>query len=435
MRKRFFGGLITVFLAVWFLTALTFGGQGVIRLNYVKAGATFRLYKIGSISSSGGLVVSEAFSGYSVDYEGSDTAETLAAYIERDNIEAAASAVTGSDGSVSFSDLERGYYLILGEVYTDSDYIYTALPVLLPVYDETEYEVTGKYETASVLEETLSVSALKVWSGSSESSITVQLLCDGEVYDEQILNSYCSWRYTWTDLDASYSWQVAEKEIPSGYSVNIEKDGTVFILLNTEDGDTPGGDTPTVTTTETTTEAPTETTTERPVETTTKAPPSGGGGSVVVNTTEATTEAPAETTTEGKSEKETEGEEVTEEEIEETTNKRNSGEPGEEPEDGDEGGDNRRSDGGSEIVTDEFGNVISGGELGNSSASSFGSEGDNSSVGINSEGENAQGSAENGASEGAAALPQTGQLWYPVPILSCLGMLCLILGIGRRRMS
>ncbi|MCD8214087.1 MAG: hypothetical protein LUC97_00320, partial [Clostridiales bacterium] len=67
MRKRFLGGLITVFLAVWFLTALTFGGQGVIRLNYVKAGVTFRLYNIGSISSSGGLVVSEAFSGYSVD--------------------------------------------------------------------------------------------------------------------------------------------------------------------------------------------------------------------------------------------------------------------------------------------------------------------------------------------------------------------------------
>jgi len=31
------------------------------------------------------------------------------------------------------------------------------------------------------------------------------------------------------------------------------------------------------------------------------------------------------------------------------------------------------------------------------------------------------------------SLPQTGQLWWPVPVLAAAGLFCLVLGLLRRR--
>lgn len=38
-----------------------------------------------------------------------------------------------------------------------------------------------------------------------------------------------------------------------------------------------------------------------------------------------------------------------------------------------------------------------------------------------------------GSSSGNTKLPQTGQLWWPVPVLLCMGLVCIIIGLIRRR--
>ncbi len=421
MRKSIFGILLTGVL-VGFLAVSALASGTVIRFSYIGEGVSFRLYKIGEFDSRNNFVVSEKFEEYSVNFRNSGSAGTLLKYIERDHIAPSQTAVTDGSCTAYFEGVESGYYLIEGDSFSDGEYVYTAQPVLLTVYENGDYylDVTGKYEANSVSGggEKNSVSVLKVWSGGTGAeSVTVQLLRDGEVYEEVLLNSGNNWRYTWSGL-GSGDWQAVEKEVPEGYKVSIEKDGTVFVLTNTYEPDTA--------------EPPTEVTTEKPTEATTKKPSSGGGGgggTVIVNTTEATTEETTEEKAEGTTEAVTEGERETviEDEGEETTRQYSEYKEGEiPPGEGSEGSE--MSDGSSS------GGISIGEEsIGSSSTAGSSSAGENSSAGISSVGEGSEASAVNEGEEGGARLPQTGQLWFPVPWLCCGGILCLILGIGRRR--
>ncbi|MCD7778666.1 MAG: Cna B-type domain-containing protein, partial [Clostridiales bacterium] len=421
MRKRILTIISLIVLTICIFPVFAFGGTGAVRLNYVKPGISFKIYKIGDFNSSGVFAVDEDFSAYGIDFESSEAAQTLAAYVERDDIAEEGQASTGSDNTVVFSGLESGYYLILGETYNDGDYIYTALPVMLTVYEGEVIEISGKYEMADISDnggdyDYQSVSALKVWSGGSLDSIVVQLLCDGEVYDEQALNSSNNWRYTWDGLDLVLSLTDTEKEIPSCYSLSIENDGKVFILLNTKDSDTPGGG-------EDVTETSTEVTTDAKTETTTKKPSGGGGGSSVYpNETETTTEESVETTTESGYEQGTE-----EEEAEETTENKNDSsddDDNDDNDDNDDDEDNSGSDDSPEPVTDENGKVISESQVGDDSGTGTDSSASSSSASVSSESGEASAASVSSNSEGGASvssgssakLPQTGQLWYPVPI-------------------
>ena len=77
---------------------------------------------------------------------------------------------------------------------------------------------------------------LKVWDDEAGSDrpaeVVVQLLRDGEVYDTVTLNAENNWRYTWSDLDDSYTWTVVEEEC-KGYTVSVERDGITFVVTNT----------------------------------------------------------------------------------------------------------------------------------------------------------------------------------------------------------
>ncbi|MBQ7871799.1 MAG: Cna B-type domain-containing protein [Oscillospiraceae bacterium] len=74
----------------------------------------------------------------------------------------------------------------------------------------------------------------KVWADNNDPDrperIRVQLLRDGEVYDEVELSEENQWTYTWDQLVETYEWTVVEAEVPAGYEVSYEiKDGTVWI--------------------------------------------------------------------------------------------------------------------------------------------------------------------------------------------------------------
>ena len=64
-------------------------------------------------------------------------------------------------------------------------------------------------------------------------SVTIQLLQNGNVYDEVTLSARNGWRHTWLNLNASSHWKVVEKDVPAGYTVAIAQDGTAFVVTNT----------------------------------------------------------------------------------------------------------------------------------------------------------------------------------------------------------
>lgn len=85
--------------------------------------------------------------------------------------------------------------------------------------------------------ETVDKKVIKVWddNGSTEnrpSSIAAELLADGQIYDTVTLNELNNWQYQWHDLDASRSWSVREKYVPAGYTASVTQNGNIFIITN-----------------------------------------------------------------------------------------------------------------------------------------------------------------------------------------------------------
>ncbi len=217
------------------------------------SGAQFRLYKVGEISRFGNVQPIDAFKDYPVSYENLDSsgwkklAETLAIYVEMDSIEPLEAAITDELGEIHFPEegqnMTTGLYLILGETYTYQYQIYTPEPTLiyLPNRDENEewiYDVVlyPKYEA---IEEMTELQVIKQWEDEENRAkkrpeeIEVSLLKEDEVIETVVLNKENNWRYTWTELEASYEWTVVESEVPDDYTVEIERDGETFILTNT----------------------------------------------------------------------------------------------------------------------------------------------------------------------------------------------------------
>ena len=69
--------------------------------------------------------------------------------------------------------------------------------------------------------------------------IAVQLLENGTVVDTVTLSKENNWEYTWENLDGCSRWQVAEANVPDGYTVAITQEGTVFIMTNTRPSEPP----------------------------------------------------------------------------------------------------------------------------------------------------------------------------------------------------
>jgi LPXTG-motif cell wall-anchored protein len=96
-------------------------------------------------------------------------------------------------------------------------------------------------ETGIVTSTSKKVTVNKVWENDEESDrpteISVQLLCDGTVYDTVTLSADNSWTYTWPLLDNTKSWTVVEESVPDGYSVSLTNTEDSYTLTNTGDSD------------------------------------------------------------------------------------------------------------------------------------------------------------------------------------------------------
>ena len=93
----------------------------------------------------------------------------------------------------------------------------------------------------------IDVTVKKVWKlddgGQCPESVRMELLRNGEHYDQVTLNEDNNWRYTWRDLDDSYNWSVQEANVPDGFTSTVDRNGMNFTITNDDKPDDP--DTPT----------------------------------------------------------------------------------------------------------------------------------------------------------------------------------------------
>lgn len=222
--------------------------------------AAFCLYLAAELDEQSGYTITNDFDDYKVDLSHlnwgeagrlTSLASTLSAYVSRDGAEPLRSGITDAKGQLTFEDLVPGLYLVTGDQTTaspdgETEWVFTPQPILLPIpypsgagIEGHHMDIEVKYECTPppTDDDLVNISVAKVWKGSEESpdSVTAQLLLDGTVSDEVVLNADNDWQYTWEDLSADGVWQVVEKEVPEGYTVSIDRDGFDFTITNTYD--------------------------------------------------------------------------------------------------------------------------------------------------------------------------------------------------------
>ena len=177
-------------------------------------------------------------------------ASTLRGYVLNDRCTAVHVGRTDADGTLSVPGLEAGLYLVSGTRATTPDfYTYCAVPALLflPGEDDGEagwsYEVTCEPKFTKEYnppddpdDDVITRKVLKIWEDTGyqtlrPAEVTVQLLRNGSVFDTQVLDQHNSWRYAWDNLDADAEWDVIEQPVEN-YTVSITRSGITYTVIN-----------------------------------------------------------------------------------------------------------------------------------------------------------------------------------------------------------
>ena len=233
-------------------------GKSSLVVNFPYKGTLFELYCVAKPNAGGTMVKTRDFQDCPVDISGTGNAyqaSMLEGYVRLWGLEPMASNTVSSIGTTHFRELDGGVYLLLSRMITTHGANYIAQPLLItlpgkdaqnrPAYDVI---VSPKpYQVPPVGSDEVPCTALKVWEDEDGEEmeekdlphrVTVYLLCDGELFDTQILNKEGNWRYTWEDLPGDHIWSVVEEPVED-FTVSIVKNGTTFVITNTKEEEPP----------------------------------------------------------------------------------------------------------------------------------------------------------------------------------------------------
>lgn len=221
----------------------------------------FSLYHAADVSGSK-ITMDADFAAFPVDLKTMDVdswnalALTVKSYVLAQGIVPDASGQSDANGVLTFDGLSAGLYLVVGEGAAVNGMYYSSAPffVLLPRADsETgeaiyDLKVHPKLSAKPQEEGTITRKVLKIWKDTGyederPNEITVQLYCDGKLYDTVKLSDANNWRYTWEKLPDNHDYTVVEEELV-GYTAAIEQQGITFLLTNTSINIMPPGPNP-----------------------------------------------------------------------------------------------------------------------------------------------------------------------------------------------
>lgn len=257
MRKQNRRKLWIFFCVLLYLTVLPLQAEtqipvdvdaaGSIKIQYQLPDIEVSLYKVADVTDRYEFVVTEEFKKYPIDFgllkeeESNYIGETLAGYAKKDKLDPMVSGKTDEAGVLLFENLKAGIFLIITENKTIEDRVYRTSPFLVFLPQQTEegwnYHLEYNPKTGDETAELSDYTVVKLWEDKGRekdrpAEITVQLIKDGEVYDQVVLNQENNWKYTWEGLSSQSVWQAVEQDVPQGYTVTTVQNGTVFEIVN-----------------------------------------------------------------------------------------------------------------------------------------------------------------------------------------------------------
>ena len=203
-------------------------------------GAKFDIYYIATVGINTNHRLSYAytdtFRSCGIDLDDPDLAKKLSDYVVGKTI-TSKRITTNIAGKAECKDLALGLYLVkqagsVGGYSTCSPFLVT-----VPMQGENSftYDVNAAPKTDVV--KLVNITIKKVWntgkSGYTPSSVSVQLLNDGNVVKTATLNSSNNWQITYKDMPESDSYSIKEPNVPQGYTATYSKANYTFTVTNT----------------------------------------------------------------------------------------------------------------------------------------------------------------------------------------------------------
>lgn len=209
------------------------------------SGVSFALYRV---ADADGTVV-PAFSPFRLGVEriteqnAETVTDTLAAYLYPAGLSPTAHITTNETGYAAVRDgLKDGVYLLIGTPVTRGDTVSVpqTTPVFLPSHADgktvSDPLIRVKFSEQSVSAPT-EVHAVKIWDDKSDAfrpkSITAVLRENGKEIDQKPLSAENGWQYEWKELSPERSYTVTERDTPDGYTVQLQTEGDIVRLINT----------------------------------------------------------------------------------------------------------------------------------------------------------------------------------------------------------
>ncbi|MBQ9068924.1 MAG: Cna B-type domain-containing protein [Eggerthellaceae bacterium] len=165
-------------------------------------------------------------------------AKTLDCYIRLHAYEPHATAITDENGTVVFDRLSDGLYLVVNL----GDGIHRFDSSLVTIGGQKEYHQVVEPKNVTPAMPYTDIKVVKHWEGNitdpadTPQNVIVQLMQGDEAYGDPIeLNDSNNWTYTWSGLDDSkvYYWDVVEINPPNRYSISIDENDGEFTITNT----------------------------------------------------------------------------------------------------------------------------------------------------------------------------------------------------------
>ena len=230
--------------------------NGSVTLSYLDGeeplvGAGFELYLF-AVRTDSGYELCGDFAGKPISLEKLDgetmkaLGSTLGGIIALEGIKPLVEGLTDEAGKLSFTGLEEGLYILIGESHYQNKKTYNVNPSVfgLPAWDSAAGEWVYDLQLAPKAEGVpdhesgyISREVLKVWrDGEGEqrpNEVKVHLLRDGELYDSVTLSAANGWSYVWDELEDKHVWTLTE-DVPEGYTVTVTQEGVTFVVTNTK---------------------------------------------------------------------------------------------------------------------------------------------------------------------------------------------------------
>ena len=215
-------------------------------------GMKFDAYLISTVDEGAELTVLDRYRDFAddLDIRGKNDeawrqmAQVLTREISLDkNLKPSCSAVTDADGVAKFADISMGLYLIVGSSVEKDGYVYSTSPFFVMLPEQNPSSNSWNYHVVANAKPgrepvKADFEVIKIWKDDCHKdrrpkSISINLICDGEVYDTITLPHNGAWSYTWESLETNHEWTVTEKRENGYKDPEIRQEGNTFIVTNT----------------------------------------------------------------------------------------------------------------------------------------------------------------------------------------------------------